>query len=67
MGKEINVLLCVHGVLNILAALPSAGIAQLVEQRIRNAWVGCSSHPAGTIYFNEGGRSLQPGSRLDGA
>ena len=26
-----------------------AEIAQLVEQRIRNAWVGCSSHPSGTI------------------
>jgi hypothetical protein len=29
--------LCETEVLNILAALPSAGIAQLVEQRIRNA------------------------------
>jgi hypothetical protein len=37
MGKEINALLYGQGVLNILAALPSAGIAQLVEQRIRNA------------------------------
>jgi hypothetical protein len=37
MGKEINVLLSGQGVLHILAALPSAGIAQLVEQRIRNA------------------------------
>ena len=26
-----------------------AGVAQLVEQRIRNAWVRCSSHRTGTI------------------
>ena len=26
-----------------------AGLAQLVEQRIRNAWVECSSHLTGTI------------------
>ena len=33
-----------------LALVPSrADMAQLVEQRIRNAWVGCSSHPIGTI------------------
>ena len=25
-----------------------AALAQPVEQRIRNAWVGCSSHPGGT-------------------
>ena len=28
----------------------SAAIAQLVEHRIRNAGVGCSSHPGGTIF-----------------
>ena len=28
-----------------------AGLAQLVEQRIRNAWVVCSSHITGTIVF----------------
>ncbi len=28
-----------------------AALAQLVEQRIRNAWVGCSSHPSGTSFF----------------
>ncbi len=27
-----------------------AGLAQLVEQRIRNAWVGSSSLLTGTIY-----------------
>ena len=26
-----------------------AGLAQLVEQRIRNAWVECSNHLTGTI------------------
>ena len=26
-----------------------AGLAQVVEQRIRNAWVVCSSHITGTI------------------
>ena len=30
------------------AQLECAGIAQLVEQRIRNAWVGCSSHLTST-------------------
>ena len=29
----------------------SAEIAQLVEQRIRNAWVVCSSHILGTIFI----------------
>src|SRR5579871_1344421 len=29
--------------------LARAALAQPVEQRIRNAWVGCSSHPGGTI------------------
>ena len=29
-------------------AAPRAALAQPVEQRIRNAWVGCSSHPGGT-------------------
>lgn len=29
--------------------LKRAGVAQLVEQRIRNAWVRCSSHLSGTI------------------
>ena len=29
----------------------SAEIAQLVEQRIRNAWVVCSSHILGTIFL----------------
>ncbi len=28
-----------------------AGLAQLVEQRIRNAWVECSSHLTGTRFF----------------
>ena len=32
--------------------ISTAAIAQLVEQRIRNAWVGCSSHPSGTINQN---------------
>ena len=49
MGKEINALLYGQGDLHILAALPSAGIAQLVEQRIRNAWVGSSNLFTGTI------------------
>lgn len=40
------------GGLNILAALQSAGIAQLVEHLIRNEEVGCSIHPAGTTDFN---------------
>ena len=31
-----------------------AGLAQLVEQRIRNAWVVCSSHITGTIVFKGG-------------
>ena len=30
------------------ARFRKAALAQLVEQRIRNAWVGCSSHPGGT-------------------
>src|SRR5947209_3810088 len=30
---------------------PEAALAQPVEQRIRNAWVGCSSHPGGTSIF----------------
>ena len=30
-----------------------AALAQLVEQRIRNAWVGCSSHPSGTIQLKK--------------
>ena len=29
----------------------SAAVAQLVEQRIRNAWVGGSSPLSGTIFF----------------
>ena len=29
-----------------------ADVAQLVEQRIRNAWVGSSSLPIGTILFS---------------
>ena len=29
-----------------------AGLAQLVEQRIRNAWVVCSSHITGTILLS---------------
>ena len=28
-----------------------AGLAQLVEQRIRNAWVECSSHLTGTRFI----------------
>ena len=32
----------------MLKGKPYAALAQLVEQRIRNAWVGCSSHPSGT-------------------
>jgi hypothetical protein len=35
--QEFNEVLLRTGVLNILAALPSADIAQMVEQRIRNA------------------------------
>ena len=31
--------------------LSVADLAQLVEQRIRNAWVGCSSQPIGTRFF----------------
>ena len=31
--------------------MPDAGLAQLVEQRIRNAWVGSSSLLTGTIFI----------------
>lgn len=34
------------------SGLDSAGVAQLVEQRIRNAWVGGSSPFTGTISSN---------------
>jgi hypothetical protein len=30
-----------------------AALAQLVEHRIRNAGVGCSSHPGGTIFIHK--------------
>src|SRR5947207_2494713 len=33
---------------------PQAALAQPVEQRIRNAWVGCSSHPGGTSLAKQG-------------
>ena len=36
-----------------------AGLAQLVEQRIRNAWVGSSSLLTGTIYFQGLARDWQ--------
>ena len=29
-----------------------ADMAQLVEQRIRNAWVGGSSPPIGSLFYN---------------
>ncbi len=35
-----------------VAAFNVAGIAQLVEQRIRNAWVGGSIPLSGTIFLN---------------
>ena len=34
-----------------LCIIVFAGLAQVVEQRIRNAWVVCSSHITGTILF----------------
>ena len=34
--------------------VPWAALAQLVEHRIRNAEVGCSSHPGGTITLKLG-------------
>ena len=37
-----------------------AGLAQVVEQRIRNAWVVCSSHITGTILFKGLGQNLTP-------
>ena len=37
----------------------SAALAQLVEHRIRNAGVGCSNHPGGTIYFIGVSRGLR--------
>ncbi len=36
-----------------LRTFSKAALAQLVEHRIRNAGVGCSSHPSGTISFND--------------
>ena len=40
--------------------LSVADLAQLVEQRIRNAWVVCSSHITGTILFKGLGQNLTP-------
>ena len=36
----------------LLSARPNAALAQLVEHRIRNAGVTCSSHVSGTIHSN---------------
>jgi hypothetical protein len=47
---------CLTGLrwLLICAGIPRcAALAQLVEHRIRNAGVGCSSHPGGTISFKD--------------
>ena len=40
-----------------------AALAQLVEHRIRNAGVGCSSHPGGTILFHIFSRSRARGNQ----
>ena len=41
-----------------LCIIVFAGLAQVVEQRIRNAWVVCSSHIIGTILFKGLGQNL---------
>src|SRR5580704_4844829 len=39
---------CARRAPSLFSANLRAALAQPVEQRIRNAWVGCSSHPGGT-------------------
>src|SRR5690606_37935773 len=48
------------------AAATDAALAQLVEQRIRNAWVAGSSPACGTIFMQDGA-SLLSNSRVEAA